>query len=92
VTFSCIETDQVALKFQMSAPLLGNGMPQNMAQQQIQSRQPGMHDLQQMIMVSIFLALSYSMIFANIFSIHSVQTFCAKTRKSKSLPMSSKIS
>jgi hypothetical protein len=78
----------------MSAPLLGNGMAQNMAQQQIQpiARQPGMPDLQQMIMVPIFLPLIYHLNFANFFLIRSVQTFCAKTRKSKSLPMNSKIS
>jgi nucleoside recognition membrane protein YjiH len=83
VTFSCIETDQVALKFQMSAPLLGNGMPQNMAQQQTQSRQPGMHDLQQMIMVSIFIALTYSMNSANLLPFTACKLFAQKPARAK---------
>ena len=85
VTFSYIEStlDQVALKSQMSAPSLGNGMPQNVVQQQIQPRQPGMHDLQQMIMVSIFLALICHMNFTNLLLFKACKLFTQKPARAK---------
>jgi hypothetical protein len=69
----------------MSAPLLGNGMAQNMAQQQIQpiARQPGMPDLQQMIMVPIFLPLTIHMNFANLFPFTACKLFAQKPARAK---------
>ena len=79
MTSPCIQS----ILLHMSVPLLGNGMPQNMPQQQIQPRQPGMPDLQQMIMVSIFLALTCYINLANLFLFTARKLFAQKPAGTK---------
>ena len=78
-------SNKLRFNFQMSASLLGNGMPQNIAQQQIEpiARQPGMLDLQQMNMVSIILSLTYHMNFANLFPFAACKFFAQKPAGAK---------